>query len=113
MGSRFIAHDVALEAAVAVHAFIDDVPGKHKDLITQCRRAANSMALNLAEGAGRAGRDRLYHFRVAYGSARETATALGLLVRLGAAGPAGGADALDLVDRTCALTWRLMQATGR
>ena len=37
----------------------------------QAQRSADSVVLNLAEGSCRMGKDRLYHFRVAMGSAAE------------------------------------------
>ena len=46
------------------------------DLVRQIRRAATSMALNLAEGNRRTGKDRTHHFRIAAGSADEVRTAL-------------------------------------
>jgi len=48
---------------------------------------------------------------VALGSAREAKCQLQLLVGLGFVDEAGGHRALELLDRTCALTWRLVQAT--
>ena len=44
-------------------------------------RSAVSVAANLAEGAGRAGRDRSYHWRIAYGSALESRSHLEMLLR--------------------------------
>ena len=46
------------------------------DLYRQLRRAASSIALNLAEGAGRRGADRKQHFRIAHGSALEVEACL-------------------------------------
>ena len=50
------------------------------DLSRQIRRAASSVTLNIAEGAGRTGKDRLYHYRVARGSAQEVRSGLKLAV---------------------------------
>ena len=46
-------------------------PRKEATLKDQAQRAADSVVLNLAEGCCREGKDRLYHFRVAKGSASE------------------------------------------
>ena len=45
-------------------------------LHTQLRTAAASVSLNIAEGRGRVGRDRLHHWRVAFGSAEEVGAIL-------------------------------------
>jgi four helix bundle protein len=82
-------------------------PGAYRELADQATRAVTSVTLNLAEGAGRAGRDKLQHYRIAYGSALEASAALELLAALGVL-PQATADAvLDLLDRTRAMTWRL------
>ena len=44
----------------------------------QYDRAVLSIALNLAEGGGRAGKDRAHFFRIAYGSCREVQACLTL-----------------------------------
>ena len=45
----------------------------------QARRAADSVVLNLAEGAYREGKDRHRHYRIARGSAAEVCAVLDLL----------------------------------
>ncbi len=82
------------------------VGGFHGSGIVQPGR--REPAVNLAEGSGRAGRDRLYHFRVALGSAQEAKSQLGLVVGLGLVDEDQGRAALALLDRTCALVWRLV-----
>ena len=68
------------------------------------------MALNLAEGAGRRGRDRLHHWRIAYGSALEARTALELLVTAGNLDATAAAAADALLDRVAAMAWRLVHS---
>ena len=53
-----------------------DLRSRNPDLHRQLRRAAASISLNLAEGSGRAGRDRKHHFRIARGSALEVEACL-------------------------------------
>lgn len=77
------------------------------DLADQARRAAFSMVLNLAEGAGRGGHDRTQHFRVAYASALEAQAALELLVATGHLGSDAAQPVIALLDRVAAMFWRL------
>ncbi len=50
------------------------------DLARQLRRAGSSQALNVAEGNGRRGRDRVQFFCIARGSANEVAACLRIAV---------------------------------
>ena len=74
-------------------------------LADQLRRAAQSVALNIAEANQRTGRDRRNRFRIALGSAAEVGSCLDVAVALGYAGEP--ADAYALVDRVRAMTYRL------
>jgi four helix bundle protein len=75
---------VALETAVALIEGLGEVvkriEARDRSLADQMQRAANSIALNIAEGAERRGRDRAHSFRVASGSAAELRTALRVAV---------------------------------
>ncbi len=79
-----------------------------KPIADQAIRAAASVPANLAEGQGRQGRDRLHHWRIAYGSALEVDTHLRLLAHTMAISASQAATALDLFDEVRAMTWRLL-----
>ncbi|MEP0773077.1 MAG: four helix bundle protein [Acidobacteriota bacterium] len=102
------AHELALEAAGTAVALALKLPAPLRTLADQLIRSASSVPANLAEGAGRAGRDRLHHWRIAYASALEADSHLRLLLRAGAVDGAKAAQALELFDRVRALTWRLI-----
>ena len=73
---------------------------------------AGSVVLNLAEGAGRRGRDRARFWQVAFGSAKEAQAAVQVVVRAGQVDQAAGEALLGLLDRLAALTWGL-SSSGR
>jgi four helix bundle protein len=105
---RLDACTVAVQAACSVLPALRAVPAAYRDLADQCARAVTSVGLNTGEGLGRAGRDRGYHFRVAYGSALEAGAALQMLSAVGAVPSDVAQDGLALLDRTRAMLWRLM-----
>ena len=87
------------------------VPAPLGSLADQVVRSSSSVAANLSEGHGRSGRDRLYHWRIAYASAKEVDTHLRLLARAGAVDVGRSRVALELFDQVRAMTWRLLEPT--
>jgi len=106
--SDLIVTSAAVTAAGQAIALVMRVPAPLKTLVDQVVRAASSVPANLSEGHGRSGRDRLYHWRIAYGSAKEVDCHLRLLVHAGAIDPKGAEIALGLFDQVRAMTWRLL-----
>ncbi|MEP0773739.1 MAG: four helix bundle protein [Acidobacteriota bacterium] len=102
------AHELALKAAGTAVALALQLPATLRTVADQLIRSASSVPPNLAEGAGRAGRDRLHHWRIAYASALEADSHLRLLLVAGAVDAAAAQRTLDLLDRVRALTWRLI-----
>ena len=100
--------DIALQAAGTAIALVDRVPTKLKSLQDQVIRSASSVPANLAEGHGRAGRDRLYHYRIAYGSAKEVDVHIQILAGAGAINRMKAEITIELFDRVRAMTWRLI-----
>lgn len=105
---RLLAHHLALEAAALAISLVMKLPPQLRSLQDQVVRSASSVPANLAEGAGRTGRDRLHHWRIASGSALEVDSHLRLLRLVGAVETARAQEALQLLDRVRALTWRLI-----
>jgi len=103
-----IAHSKALEAAGIAIALVTRVPAPLKSIADQVIRSASSVPANLSEGHGRIGRDRMHHWRIAYGSAKEVDSHLQLLAQAGAIDKSRVAIALDLFDQVRAMTWRLL-----
>jgi len=103
-----IAHRKALEAAGISISLVMRVPAPLKSLADQVIRSASSVPANLAEGHGRSGRDRNYHWRIAYASAKETDTHLRLLTGACAINKKQATTAIRLFDEVRALTWRLL-----
>jgi four helix bundle protein len=100
--------DVALRAAGASIALVNNVSGSYRSLKDQVIRSASSVPANLAEGHGRTGKDRQYHWNVALGSAREVDVHIRLLVMAGVVDASKAEDALQLFDSVRAMTWRLL-----
>ncbi len=103
-----IAHSKALEAAGIAISLVLRVPAPLKSLADQVIRSASSVPANLSEGHGRSGRDRMHHWRIAYGSAKEVDTHLRLLIGAGAINSSQADSAIRLFDDVRAMTWRLL-----
>jgi four helix bundle protein len=71
---NFRTYQMALELYKAVKGL--SLKGELRD---QIERASLSVVLNLAEGSGRKGKDRLHHFRIAMGSLKEVQGCLAVI----------------------------------
>jgi four helix bundle protein len=108
INNRFEVQDNAIEAAGIAITLAMKVPAPLRSIADQIVKAASSVPANLAEGNGRAGRDRLHHFRIAIASDDEVDTHLQILVGTGAVDRSPAASALQLFDDVRAMTWRLL-----
>ena len=104
---RFETLEAALELIALVRKPLEALRSRDPDLHRQIRAAASSLALNLAEGNRRAGKDRLQHFRIAAGSADEARTGLRVAVAWGDLEGPAVAEALRLLDRILGMAWGL------
>jgi four helix bundle protein len=106
--TRFETLDKAVAAAGLAISLVRQVSVPLRPLANQVIRSASSVPANLAEGSGRGGRDRHYHFRIAYGSAKEVDIHLQLLVSAGGVEASAAEPALRLIDDVRAMIWRLI-----
>ena len=84
------------------------IPRGHAELRDQLRRAALSVPLNIAEGAGRASEaDGARHFAIARGSAMECAAVLDVVGALGALQDEQYRRAVELLARVVAMLTKL------
>ncbi len=111
MAHAFHAYDAALGLVSALRPVLDQLKTQDRALADQVRRAASSVALNVAEGNRRAGQDRLQFFRIAAGSAAEVRAALEVAVAWGAIEASPMAEAQ--LDRVLAMLWRLTHRPRR
>ncbi len=104
---RFEALETSIDLIHALREPVARLQSRHGELARQIRTAASSIPANLAEGRRRAGRDRLHHWRVAAGSAEEVRTSLRVAVAWGDIAETEITEALGLLDRVLAMTWRM------
>src|SRR6188472_4196537 len=84
------------------------VPRGHADLRDQLRRAALSVPLNVAEGAGRVSEaDAARHFAIARGSAMECAAVLDVIRALGLLEEPRYCQAMEVLARVVAMLTKL------
>ncbi len=98
----------ALAAAGLTMRLAARVKAPFKPVADQLIRSASSVPANIAEGHGRFGRDRVYHYRIAYGSAKEVDIHLRLLVEAQAIPQPDAAEALLCFDEVRAMLWCLI-----
>ena len=105
--TRFDAYDVALEIIRALRPLVPQIKTKDAALAKQIRDAGSSIPLNVNEGWRRLGKDRLYHYSVAAGSAGEVSAALDTATGWGYIEDAANTHTQELLDRELAMLYRL------
>ncbi|HEX7118422.1 MAG TPA: four helix bundle protein [Longimicrobiales bacterium] len=116
---RLQVYRMSIDAVAAVHTAMAGIPAGPASLLDQLRRAAISIPLNIAEGAGEhRWREKARFYRIARRSAAESAAALDVMLAL----ELGDAEGLRGIKRSftgiIAMLVRLgaameAQATGR
>jgi four helix bundle protein len=104
---RFEVYEMALQMVSALRPAVERIRLHDRDLALQLKRAGSSVPGNIAEGARRAGQDRLHHYRIAAGSAGEIRSHLAVAVAWGDVDQATVTPALALLDSILAILWRL------
>ena len=103
---------LSLDLIHILRPIVATLRGRRAKLADQLERAATSVALNIAEAGGRAGRDRLRVLRIAAGEAREVKAALAVARGWGYLDDATLAPALQLADRLGGVLYGLVRKLG-
>ncbi|MDF3070950.1 MAG: hypothetical protein K0R38_6551 [Polyangiaceae bacterium] len=101
--------EMSFELIDKLRPLMASIRRKDKSLADQLARAANSIALNLAEGEMSDPGTQRSRFFSAAGSANESRAALRLAVGWRHIQPAEAAEARALLDRILGMLWRLTQ----
>ncbi len=105
--ARFEALEVALQLVRSVGKLLPRIRRHNAKLAQQITDAVAAVPANFAEGAHRQGRDRLYLYNVAGGSAAEVRAHLAVGVALGYVPEADTLEADGLADRVVGMAWGL------
>ena len=101
----FIAYEVSLEVITSLRRVVPVIERHDRELADQLKRAASSVALNLAEGQRLTKGNKPKHYSIAHGSANEVKAALQTAIAWGWIEDV--AEPLEKLDRLLALLWRL------
>jgi four helix bundle protein len=101
----FIAYEVSLDVIKSLRVVMPQIERNDRDLADQIRRAASSVALNLAEGQRLTKGNKPKHYAIAHGSANEVRAAIHTALAWGWIEEA--TKQLAALDRLLALLWRL------
>ncbi len=105
MGFRVL--DFSIELIRGLRSPVVVLRRRSDRLANQMEAAASSIALNIAEGNRREGRDRLHHFRIAAGSANEVRSGLRVAEAWGYLQEKDIRKSLALLDTVLAMLWSL------
>jgi len=101
----FIAYEVSLQVIQSLRPLLPQIERNDRDLADQIKRAASSVALNLAEGQRLTKGNKPKHYAIAHGSANEVRAAVQTALAWGWIEDAR--PQLETIDRLLALLWRL------
>jgi four helix bundle protein len=98
---------VSVELIQLLRPLVERIRRRDRSLADQLVRAANSIALNVAEGAASDGGTARSRFHSAAGSASETLMALRVAAAWGYIGAEAARGAEEHLDRIKAMLWKL------
>ncbi|MEZ4401502.1 MAG: four helix bundle protein [Kofleriaceae bacterium] len=101
------AQTLVLQLIRVLRPLVAEINRSSPGLGDQLRRAATSVALNLAEGTRRVGADKRRVYRIAAAEAQELKAALAVAVAWGYLDDGATAAAMELAERVGATTYRL------
>jgi four helix bundle protein len=101
----FIAYEASLAVIKSLRVVLPSIERNDRDLADQLKRAASSVALNLAEGQRSAKGNKPKHYAIAHGSANEVRAVIDTALAWGWI--ADAREQLASLDRLLALLWRL------
>ena len=102
-----------MQAAVLVAKTCKRVSGLMAPSADQAIRAAASVPAHLMEGLAFQGKARIHRWKIGYGEAQEADRHLTLLIATDSIPADTGHEALELLDRTRAMLWRLMHPKSK
>jgi len=104
-------YNLALDFAKDVAKSTENSPRGHWSLIDQFRRASTSIALNIAEGAGRySNGEKKQFYSIAKGSAYECVPLVSLFCELSIIDMKMASDWKESLQRICQMLTRLVQS---
>ena len=107
MPKRFELYDVILQLIAELRPLVEKLRQRDRDQALQLKKAANSILSNVAEGSRRQGRDRLQLWNIAAGSAGEVRVQIEAAMAWGDLELDSSKAALELLDRSLAMLWRM------
>ena len=108
---RLDVYQTALDFLVLADSTIEQFPRGRSHLADQLQRAAASIVLNIAEGAGKFSKlDKRRYYLSARGSTTECAAIFDILVRLAIISPAAHAEAKQKLERIASMLIKLARS---
>jgi four helix bundle protein len=105
--------ELSIQVVEALRPLVPRIKRHDRSLAEQVVRAANSLALNIAEGEHSDAGNRKARFHTAAGSANETLAALKAAVAWGFFGAAEAEQPVALLRRVIGSLWKLTNASCR